>query len=275
MTVRVQGPSTTTEGVFAFGHNEVPIRALLRDMALKTFINRGNDAPAMSQGLGGSWCSFGQSLDTNDTAAYGSTSTARMLPASSGASSRRAWPIESTVSFDRKFTTNNRFTPKRPRLPNSICRRIVAEADQEQEIVAALRESRLDTVSDRLNSLRQLIAEDPDEPPIVLESLRSLALFLISNQNLLAPEIGSDPEGLVEAEWRIPSEGGRIKPCEPFWGQGNGIVAMKFSPSGLVRYVALSGPAGRGTERLRASGTLPRESIMDWLQPFASCLVSD
>lgn len=147
------------------------------------------------------------------------------------------------------------------------------EVVEEKEIVDALKSHGLNEVANRLVQLKEMIAEDPDEPDLVIESLRSFADFFMQESHLPVPEIGAGPEGFLEAEWRIPSSGGRKAASdESFWGRGDGILAMKFLPTGLVRFAATSGPAGQGKERLRTSGILPRNSILPAVQTFISRL---
>ena len=144
---------------------------------------------------------------------------------------------------------------------------------EENEIVEALRSHGLDDVAVRHVQLRELLEEDPDESDLVIESLRLFADFLLQETNLPVPEIGAGPEGFVEAEWRIPPiEDRKANPNDRYWGLGDGILAMKFLPTGLIRFAATSGPAGRGRERLRTSGILPRTSILPAVQTFLSRL---
>ena len=140
-------------------------------------------------------------------------------------------------------------------------------------ILDALRLHGLNEVAVRLVHLKELLDEDPDELDLVIESLRSFAEFIIQEPYLPVPEIGAGPEGFVEAEWRISPSEGMATPNELYWGYGDGILAMKFLPTGLIRFAATSGPAGRGKERLRTSGILPRTSILPAVKTFISCLV--
>ena len=148
---------------------------------------------------------------------------------------------------------------------------LIQAVEEEIEIGDALRAHGLDEVASRLAQLRELLAEDPDELDMVLESLRSFADFFIQEERLTVPEVGAGPEGFLEAEWRIPIRGEKaFSPDSPYWGRGDGVLAMKFLPSGLVQFAATSGPAGQGIERLRTSGTLPKSSIMSAVQTFVS-----
>ena len=144
---------------------------------------------------------------------------------------------------------------------------------EENEIVDALRSHGLNEVAARLVLLREMLDEDPAEPDLAIESLRSFAEFFIQEARLPVPEVGAGPEGFVEAEWRISSNGESMAATdERYWGRGDGILAMKFLPTGLIRFAATSGPAGRGKERLRTSGILPRTSILPAVQTFVSRL---
>ena len=163
----------------------------------------------------------------------------------------------------------------------SICHSFTKVAESEEEIVAAMRWYGLVAIADRLNRLKALIAEDPDEPDLVPESLRSFADFFMHEDRLPVPEVGVGPEGFLEAEWRIPAKREApviapfvrwVRPDERYWGQGDGILAMKFLPSGSIQYAAVSGPVGRGKERLRSSGVYSKNSIMPAIQAFTSRL---
>ena len=163
----------------------------------------------------------------------------------------------------------------------SLCHSFTKVAGSEEEIMAAMRGYGLAAIADRLNHLRALIADDPDEPDLVLESLRSFADFFMHEDRLPVPEVGAGPEGFLEAEWRIPAEREApaiapsvrwVRPDDRYWGQGDGILAMKFLPSGSIQYAAVSGPVGRAKERLRSSGVYSKNSIMSAIQEFTSRL---
>ena len=128
-----------------------------------------------------------------------------------------------------------------------------------EEIVAILEMSGLDSIAARICYLQGLPDEDPDEPPLQFDSLRALATFLLGEQQLGSPQIGVNPDGLAQAEWRVDERG---------------ILAMEFLPSGLIRFAAVSAPAGSGVERTRVSGTLPKSETMDAVRPFTARLES-
>lgn len=133
----------------------------------------------------------------------------------------------------------------------------IATASAPKEIIAVLRLFGLDAIADRLGYLRQLVEDDPDEPSMAIESLRALAIFLMGERQLPDPRIGVTPDGLAQIEWRFPT---------------NGILAMEFLSSGLIRFAAISAPAQRGVERLSVNGTLPKDAALEAVRPFTSRL---
>ena len=130
-------------------------------------------------------------------------------------------------------------------------------AGKPEEIIGVIKTLGCDAVADRLSYLCELVEEDPDEPPMELESLRAMALFLMSERKLPNPQIGVNPDGLVQIQWRVPS---------------GGLLAMEFLPTGLIRFAAVSEPARPGVERLTVNGTLPRAETLDAVQPFTARL---
>ena len=126
-----------------------------------------------------------------------------------------------------------------------------------EEIITALRLFGLDAVADRLGYLCSLAYDDADEAPIEMESLRAMTLFLMSQRQLRDPQIGVTPDGSMQIEWRLPS---------------NGILAMEFLLSGLIRFAAISAPAQRGVDRLSVNGTLPVDSTLEAVRPFTVLL---
>lgn len=128
---------------------------------------------------------------------------------------------------------------------------------QHEQIIAVLRLFGLDAVADRLGYLHSLADDDPEEPRIDIESLRAMALFIMGERQLPDPQIGVNPDGLIQIEWRVSIDG---------------LLAMEFLPSGLIRFAAISARAQPGLERLRVNGTLPKEDTLKALRPFTSLL---
>ena len=129
--------------------------------------------------------------------------------------------------------------------------RIMA-ATRHDEIIAVLPLLGCRAIADRLDYLREISGDDdPDEPPMTLDSLRELALFLVSEPQWTDPEIGISPDGVLQAEWR----------CR------DGILAMKFLPAGFIRFAAVSRTTGIQPQ-LRVQGTLPKDKALRAMQAF-------
>ena len=158
---------------------------------------------------------------------------------------------------------------------------VVEVLDDVEGIIGNLRYFGLAEISERLEYLYREIADDPDELPISLESLRAFADFVSGTPLPGSPGVSVDPYGYVGLQWRIPDPhalGGEY-PIEAvagdddqFWGRGDGVLAMLFLPSGLVKFYGTSGPVGQGLRRLRLGDTVPQDSVMSEVEPFLSRL---
>ena len=132
----------------------------------------------------------------------------------------------------------------------------IQSASKREEIIAVFRLFGLNAIADRLGYLRSLSNDDPDEPPVEIESLRAMAFFLMSERQLPDPQIGVSSDGLAQIEWQLPA---------------GGILAMVFLSSGLIRFAAVSAPAQPGVERSSVNGTLPKDGALAAVQPFIPC----
>ena len=126
-------------------------------------------------------------------------------------------------------------------------------ASDHRDIATALEQSGFSAIAARLVHLQRLVDEDPEEPAIPIESLRGLASFLLNEPRLPSPRLGVGPEGLVQAEWRVPEDG---------------MLALKFLPSGFIRFAAISAPAQPGLERRRVNGILPASDVSEAIRAF-------
>ena len=137
-------------------------------------------------------------------------------------------------------------------------------------LLTVLRRHRKATVAERIERYLDLRDREPDRPPIVIGSLRSLVKLFIEVPDLLPPIVGSDPRGCMEIEWHLRDNGDP----DSVWGRGNGVVSLKFLESGDIQFVALSGPFRRGQERLKLNGTASRNEIMADLHEFAQMVTT-
>lgn len=141
--------------------------------------------------------------------------------------------------------------------PRPSWRSEIKSANSREEIIAVLRLFGLNSIADRLRYLRTLANDDADEPPIEIESLRAMALFLMSERQLPDPQIGVTQDGLAQIEWRIPTDG---------------ILAMVFLSSGLIRFAAMCKSTQHSGERLNVHGTFSKDHALAALKPFTSRL---
>ena len=135
----------------------------------------------------------------------------------------------------------------------SIAADRILAATQPDEVAAALSLGGCRAAADRIRDLHEMTTDaGPDEPAIVLASLRELALFLLSQRRLVEPEIGLSPDGLLLAEW-VSAE--------------RGVLAMKFLPDGIIQFAGVSA-AGCAGPRLRVHGGLPKDRALDAVRAF-------
>lgn len=145
----------------------------------------------------------------------------------------------SDVPLARKYwLDSNSFAP----LPNSpiianrkktdpIAR--IRSATVHEEIINALNVAGYRKIANRLTYLYNIIqdSDDPDDPIMSFMSLQNLALFFARDDVLLPdPDIGVDPEGLLQAEWHL----------------SNVAALMNFLPDGKIVYAATSTVNGQG-----------------------------
>ena len=133
----------------------------------------------------------------------------------------------------------------------------ITNASTHEEVIAALRMFGLDPIADRLGYLRSLVHDDPNEPAIEIESLRAMALFIMSERQLPLPRIAVSPDGLIQIEWRP---------------EDSGILAMKFLLDGKIQFAGIGEKAPESVERARISGTLEKDDMMRALHLFVSRL---
>ena len=98
-----------------------------------------------------------------------------------------------------------------------------------------------------------------------VNSLRDLALFLLSERWLPYPQIGVSPDGLVQAEWLLPGEAGDT--------DGFGFLTLEFRGDGLIGFAAGSAPSPTGgTKPSRVSGAEPKAEMLQAVQQFTASL---
>ena len=171
-------------------------------------------------------------------------------PPATTAISESEWPVD-LLEFHAIETSQIKGTREDNR---SIAADRILAARQSEDVVAALSFAGLRSAADRIKYLHRVTLDHGSgEPRIVLPSLRELALFLLTQQQLADPDIGLSPDGLLSAEWNSSERG---------------IVAMIFLPGGRIQFAAVS--AARGTGRsIRVSGVLPKDEVLLAVRRFS------
>ena len=163
----------------------------------------------------------------------------------------------STVSLEEEIPRLDLYTAQPRPFPRPSWQAELRSAHTREGIIAVLRLFGLNAVADRLGYLRSLTRDDPEEPAIAIESLRAMALFLMGERHLPDPQIGVTPDGYAQIEWRVPHDG---------------ILAMVFLSSELIRFAAVSGPLLGKVQRPSVHGTLPKEDVLAAVRHFTSRL---
>ena len=152
------------------------------------------------------------------------------------------------------------FEQSRPPIADPPWQRELAAAATDSAIIQVLQAWNRAAVAHRLRHLHDLAREDPEEQPIHSRSLRHAASFLLSNPSLADPEVGTSPNGFAHIEWTLPDLSAERL--------GNGLLAMEFLPSAMIRFAALSSPYRPGNDRLTVHGTMPANETLDAVRPF-------
>ncbi len=155
--------------------------------------------------------------------------------------------------------TSQVFADAGSRLQEMVSWRLYLEmASTIREIIDLLRELGRNSVADRLVYLEGLHDDDPDEPLIEFESLRTLAGFVLSEGQFPDPEIGLTPRGFAVGQWRTLPDG---------------ILAMEFLPNDWIRFAGIGCASHPLNQRRRINGELERHKAIDAVRDFTGQLV--
>ena len=119
---------------------------------------------------------------------------------------------------------------------------------------------------------RQEELEEGESPGIILQSLQSWAWFLVSYavpKKLPFARVKADFDGCIELIWRLSTEPIVDDPDNEYWGNGRGIVVLRFYPSFLNSLSILSGPYASEKLRLSIDGCLSHEKTRQIMDVFA------
>ena len=127
-----------------------------------------------------------------------------------------------------------------------------------REIIDLLRKPGRGSVADRLAYLEGLHDDDPDEPLIEFESIRTLASFFLSELQMPDPEIGLSPRGLKVGQWRILPDG---------------VLTVEFLPCDRIRFAGIGCAGQPFGQRRRIRGELEKHKAISVFRDFADQLV--
>ena len=134
--------------------------------------------------------------------------------------------------------------------------------EEERVILDRLVASDHGKVADRLSSLIEMFAQDPDVGRLMLESVQTVADFFIQN-NPPHPAIVADYDGTLAVEWRLPL----TLPPDDVWKNCDGILCLEFLPSGEIEYFGDARAVGEKKE-LKIEGVATQKQIMKEIDPF-------
>lgn len=83
----------------------------------------------------------------------------------------------------------------------------VARTESVEQVVQMLKTAGLNDAADRIEILATFQAQDPNEEPLVLESVKAAAQFLHAVSDLPRPSISTAGGGLLSYKWSLPSQG--------------------------------------------------------------------
>ena len=104
----------------------------------------------------------------------------------------------------------------------------------------------------KLNSLNEVVNEDPEEGSISIDSMRNFISFLQNTTNLKCPNVALTPSNEIHAQWRTAP---------------NRHFAVVFLPTGETRFVIFT-PNSKDPEMTdRISGLTSVDSLLETMQP--------
>lgn len=128
-----------------------------------------------------------------------------------------------------------------------------------KDVVAMMEQGNVNPqITKRITYLDGLAADDPDEPPITLESLQRFAAFIMARRHLPCPRIGLTHEGFVEIAWDT-SDGD--------------MLSMYFLPMGDIRFATILATSESTPRQRSLGGLLPPDGMMDAIRPFVGKLI--
>ena len=127
----------------------------------------------------------------------------------------------------------------------SVCSPLASQ--RETDVLDYLTDRGRHDVAQRLNILIQQIADSPDDnDPIQQESLDSLVKYFVTQEPPYSPYgcVVATSDGILGVEWRLPP----TQPTNNQWRNGDGILSLRFLPSGDIVFAGETRPTGTEVE---------------------------
>ena len=127
-----------------------------------------------------------------------------------------------------------------------------------KDVISEIKIFRSNAIARRLTFLHEIIEKEQEEKSIVPSSLQNFARFIISESQLPNPDIGINPNGLLQAVWEIPDYG---------------TLAMNFLTSGDIMFAVVFSQQDPTSPQRKISGVLPSHKIMYHIKEFVDKLI--
>ena len=129
----------------------------------------------------------------------------------------------------------------------------IRSAASREEITDVVRRCGFSEIADRLDYLIELEAEEPDEEPMQIDSLRSVAEFVLGERDVYDPDIGVGADGVIGLSWRLSP---------------NGMVYLRFREAGAARVALIAPTPNDGDDPAHISGAVSLSDVMTTIAPY-------
>lgn len=161
-------------------------------------------------------------------------------------------------------------SPPTPQVGETVSEWSSLDSRVERDFLHYLVENGRRDVAQELDSLIQQVADSPDDnDPIQQESLDALVRYFVTHEPPFSPFgcIVAAADGVLGAEWRLPP----TQPDDSQWRNGDGILSLRFLPSGDIVFAGETRPVGTEVE-FYDFGEEPHELVASRISPFFELL---
>ena len=164
-------------------------------------------------------------------------------------------PQHDIMRYVGEFTDMHPVGIQHRNISESFWQSMWADEPQSDSIINKLSDNGHHDIVEQLTDLYKMADEDGEE--IMLQSLWQFALFMMRSQQPI-PEIGINPDGFIQAIWKVPNYGNLV---------------MDFLPSNDVVFSILFNQDTLGGQQRRVSGVVSQHDIMRYMGDFTKRLI--